>query len=74
MMKLPVGFGAGSYEVRLVDSSLTLRAAATGTATMEDFGTTLRATMDLGSVPRGRYQLVTRSGSDEWQLSPAAVR
>lgn len=73
-MILPVGFEPGSYEVQLLDVGLTSRASSTGTATMENFETTLRTTLDLGSVASGSYQLAIRRTNEDWQLFPAQVR
>lgn len=73
-MILPVGFEPGSYEVQLLDVALTSRASSTGTATMENFETTLRTTLDLGAVASGSYQLAIRRTNEDWQLFPAQVR
>jgi hypothetical protein len=73
-MKLPVGFEPGVYDLQLLDSSLTSRASATGTATMEDFVTTLRTSVDLGSVSAGPYQMALRRQGEDWQLFPARVK
>ena len=73
-MILPVGFEPGAYEVQLLDVGLTSRASSTGTATMENFDTTLRTTLDLGSVASGSYQLAIRRTNEDWQLFPAQVR
>jgi len=72
-MILPVGFEPGSYEVQLLDAALASRASSTGTATRENFETTLRTTMDLAGVAAGSYQLAIRRANEEWQLFPAAV-
>jgi hypothetical protein len=73
-MILPVGFEPGAYEVQLLDSELASRATAAGTATTENFVTTLQTTMDLSSVSRGTYQLAVRRTSEDWELFPAEVR
>jgi len=71
---LPVGFEPGEYEVQLLDSRLTSRAASMGTAFTENFVTTLRTTLDVSSVSSGAYQLAVRKTGQEWQLFPANVR
>jgi len=71
---LPVGFDPGTYDVQLLDTSLTSRASSTGTATTENFVTTLRTTLDIGAVPSGPYQLAIRQTGQDWQLFPATVR
>jgi hypothetical protein len=73
-MILPVGFEPGAYEVQLLDSELASRASATGTATTENFVTTLQTTMDLSSVSRGAYQLAVRRTGQDWQLFPGEVQ
>jgi hypothetical protein len=70
-MILPVGFEPGSYEVQLLDAGLISRASSTGTATMENFETTLRTTLDVAGIPSGTYQLAIRQSGQEWQLFPA---
>jgi hypothetical protein len=71
---LPVGFDPGTYDVQLLDTSLTSRASSTGSATTENFVTTLRTTLDIGAVPSGPYQLAIRQTGQDWQLFPATVR
>jgi hypothetical protein len=71
---LPVGSDPGPYEVQVLDSNLQSKASSTGNAEIRDFVTTLRATIDLGSVMPGRYQLALRRNSEEWRLFPAEVR
>jgi hypothetical protein len=71
---LPVGSEPGPYEVQVLDSNLQSKASATGNAEIRDFVTTLRATIDLGSVMPGRYQLALRRDGEEWRLFPAEVR
>jgi hypothetical protein len=50
------------------------KASATGNAEIRDFVTTLRATIELGPVMPGRYQLALRRNGEEWRLFPANVR
>ena len=71
---LPVGFEPGSYDVQLLDLGLTSRAASAGSATTENFVTTLRTTLDIGAVSSGSYQLAIRQTGQDWQLFPAIVR
>jgi hypothetical protein len=71
---LPVGFDPGTYDVQLLDSSLTSRASSTGSTTAENFVTTLRTTLDIGAVSSGSYQLAIRQTGQDWQLFPATVR
>lgn len=73
-MILPVGFEPGEYEVQLLDSALRSRASGLGTATAENFVTSLQTTLDLSSVARGPYQLAVRRTGQEWQLFPVLVR
>jgi len=71
---LPMGFDPGTYDVQLLDSSLNSRASSTGSATTENFVTTLRTTLDIGAVPSGPYQLGIRQTGQDWQLFPTTVR
>ena len=71
---LPVGFDPGTYDVQLLDASLSSRASSTGSATKENFVTALRTTLDIGAVPSGPYQLAIRQRGQDWQLFPATVR
>jgi hypothetical protein len=71
---LPVRFDPGTYDVQLLDSSLNSRALSTGSATTENFVTTLRTTLDIGAVSSGPYQLAIRQTGQDWQLFPATVR
>ena len=71
---LPVGSEPGTYEVQILDSNLRSVASATGDAEIRDFVTTLRATLDLGSLRAGTYQLALRRHGEDWRLFPADVK
>jgi len=71
---LPVGSEAGAYEVQVLDAALTSRASGSGSASIDNFVTTLRTTLDLTSVGEGPYQLAIRRSGQEWQLFPARMR
>lgn len=70
---LPVGADEGAYELRLLDADLTAQATVSGTAAVENYVTTLRATLDLQSLSPGVYQLGIRRVGGEWQMFPAQV-
>jgi hypothetical protein len=71
---LPAGFDPGTYDVQLLDSDLTSQASSIGSATTENFVTTLRTTLDIEAVSSGPYQLAIRQTGQDWQLFPATVR
>jgi len=71
---LPIGSEAGAYEVQVLDPNLTSRASGSGSASIDNFVTTLRTTLDLASVGEGPYQLAIRRSGQEWQLFPARIR
>jgi len=71
---LPLGTEAGNYEVQLRDDRVSVRAAATGAATLADSVTSLRAPLDTTVVPAGSYRLEVRRIDGEWQHFPANVR
>ena len=50
----------GPYEVQILDSDLRSKASATGAAEIRDYVTTLRATIELGSLVPGTYQLANQ--------------
>ena len=54
---LPVGSESGTYQISVVGSDRLLLASATGSAEIQNYVTTLHATIDLRAVPRGTYQL-----------------
>jgi hypothetical protein len=70
---LPTGSEPGPYEVQILDSNLTSRAAAVGSATLEDHVTTLRVSIDAASLA-GQYQLAVRHTGDQWQMFPLTVK
>jgi hypothetical protein len=57
---LPVGYEAGTYDLQLLDSSLTAKASASGSAEIRDYITTLHAGLDVTIVEPGSYQLAIR--------------
>jgi hypothetical protein len=71
---LPVGSEPGPYEAQILDSNLRSVTSAAGDAEIRDFVTTLRATIDLSSVPPGAYQLALRRHGEDWRLFPAEVK
>jgi hypothetical protein len=62
------------YEVQVLDSELRSMAWAPGTADVKNYVSTLRTTLDLGSLSSGMYQLAIRRSGQEWQLFPARVQ
>jgi hypothetical protein len=70
---LPVGSEPGPYEVQVLDSNLQSKASAPGNAEIRDYVTTLRTTIELGSLTPGAYQLALRRHGEEWHLFPARV-
>ena len=73
-MILPVGFEPGTYEVQLLDAGLMSRASSAGTASTENFVTTLRVALNIGALSSGAYQLAIRQTGQDWQLFPAIVK
>jgi hypothetical protein len=71
---LPVGSSPGSYEVRILDRDLRVRASAKGSAEIRNYVTTLEAPIDLSIVDVGDYQLALRHEGGEWQMFPLRVR
>lgn len=71
---LPVGAEPGPYELRILDEALSVRAAATGEATIRDYVTTIVADVDIAALPPSAYQLGVRRAGGEWQFFPAVVR
>jgi hypothetical protein len=70
---LPTGSQPGPYEVQILDSNLMSRAAAVGSATLENHVTTLRVSIDTASLA-GQYQLAVRHTGDQWQMFPLTVK
>ena len=70
---LPVGSEPGAYEVQLLDSQLRSLASGRGEGTIENYVTTVRVTLDLREVARGRHQLAVRRGDDQWRFFAARV-
>ena len=71
---LPVGSSPGSYEVRILDGDLRVRASAQGSAEIRNYVTTLEAPIDFSAVDVGDYQLTLKREGGEWQMFPLRVR
>jgi hypothetical protein len=71
---LPVGSDPGRYEVQVLDSNLVSKVSAVGEAEIRNYITTLEATLDIGVLPPGAYQLALRRHGEDWRLFPARVR
>jgi len=70
---LPLGAEPGPYEVRLLDDAPSVRAEASGEATITDSVTTLRAPLDTTALPAGAYHLELRRVGGEWRRVPARL-
>jgi hypothetical protein len=67
------GLRRGTYDLQLLDSSLTSKASATGSAEIRDYITTLHASLELTIVEPGSYQLAIRRHGEDWRLFPIRV-
>lgn len=70
---LPLGAEAGSYEVRLLDDTPSVRAQATGEAEIRDSTTTLHTMLDVATLSAGSYHLEVRRLGGEWRRVPARL-
>lgn len=70
---LPVGSEPGPYDIQLLDTDLKSLASSRAEAVIKNYVTTVQATLDLRSVPRGTYQLAVRRQGDDWRMFPARV-
>lgn len=64
---LPLGSEAGTYEVQLLDDSMSVRTAATGKAGISDSVTRLRVSLNTAALPAGEYGLQVRVLNGEWR-------
>lgn len=71
---LPVGSEPGPYDIQVLDADLKSLSTAHSVAEIQDFVTTLRATLDLRTVPPGAYQLAVRRQGDDWRMFPARIK
>jgi hypothetical protein len=71
---LPVGSEPGAYDVQVLDSERRPLAFAQGEATIREFVTTLRVTLDLSEMTSGSHSLAVRRTGDSWRTYPAVVR
>ena len=72
-LHLPVGTEPGPYEFRILDSELKTRVSAAAAATIENFETTVRVTMDLTALMPGKYTLAMRRTGDDWRHYPLLI-
>ena len=71
---LPVGSEPGPYDIQVLDADLKSLSTAHSVAEIQNFITTLRATLDLRTVPPGAYQLAVRRQGDDWRMFPARIK
>lgn len=71
---LPVGSEPGAYDVQLLDGDLKSFASSRGDGEIENYITTLRAALDLRSVPGGTYSLAIRRQGESWRMFAAKVQ
>jgi hypothetical protein len=71
---LEVGSEPGDYEIQIRDANQQPRANATSRATIVDFVTTLKTSLDTSILPPGSYQLAVRRDGEDWRLVPVQLR
>jgi hypothetical protein len=71
---LPVGSEPGPYDVQVLNSERRSLDFAQGEATIRDFVTTLRVTLDLSEMTSESHSLAVRRTGDGWRTYPAVVR
>ena len=71
---LPTGSEPGEYEIQILDRSLASEASGAGTASIANYVTTLRTTLNLSSMGPGDYQLAVRRAGQQWQLFPVRLQ
>ena len=73
-IRLPGGSEPGTYEIQILDSERQPKASSVGEAGILNYITTLKATLDLGSVMPGAYHLGLRRRGEEWLMFSAEVK
>ena len=71
---LPLGSSEGSYEVRILTPSRESLVATSGTASLKDHITSLRAAVGLSHAVSGHYVLQVRKTGSEWNSYPLLLR
>jgi hypothetical protein len=71
---LPTGSEPGPYDVEITGVSTTPKVVARGNAELRNQVTTLEASLDLGQLPAGAYELAVRRDGDEWQQFPLRLQ
>jgi len=74
-VQLPIGAEEGPYELQIIgkDSQSPL-ATTRGEAKIENFITTLHATIDTSDISPGEYRLALRHADFSWRYYPLALR
>ena len=71
---LPVGSQSGTYQISVLGSDRRSLASGTGSAEIQNYVTTLHATIDLRAVPRGTYQLAIGPQGGAPHLFPSQLQ
>jgi hypothetical protein len=71
---LPVGLEEGTYDLRVMDDQLQKRLTQTVLAKFSDHVVKIDTSLDLRSLPRGRYVLALRPTREDWRTFPLVIQ
>jgi hypothetical protein len=71
---LPREFGAGTYEIHVMDSQRRSIVAASASADVRDAISTVRTTLDTSEMTPATYYFGIRGKDQEWHRFPAVVK
>jgi hypothetical protein len=71
---LPVGLEEGRYDLRVMDDQFQKHLTQTVSATMSDHIVKIDTSLDLRSLPSGRYILALRPAGEDWRTFPLVLQ
>jgi hypothetical protein len=71
---LPLGSSEGFYQARIATLSGESIVTSSGTAKLKDGATSLQLSLNLASLPQGKYVLQVRKLESEWESYPLVLR
>lgn len=70
---LPVGLEEGQYDLRVMDDQFQKRLTQTVSATFSNHVVKIDTSLDLRSLPPGRYLLALRPTGEDWRTFPLII-